>query len=379
MAAFDFISEQLHARKADDLLRQRVCVQNTTARTLTVAGHSYLNFASNDYLGLGDSVAELKFAAASGAKSSALVTGYQACHAELESYLCELLGYEAAMLCNSGFGANVGVMKALFKDPKIASSSAVFQDKLNHASLIDGSLDGGAKLERFNHNDIGHLRSRLEKSKAAHKLIVTEGVFSMDGDSAPLLEIHALAKQHHAWLMVDDAHAFGVTGEHGLGSAQSIKPEILVITFGKAVGGQGACILGSKMLIDYLLQFNRDYIYSTAMSPLLATVNLVQLKRLQAAEQERQSLHHNIKLFRDKMAAAGLALMPSNTAIQPLVLGSAENAMQAQTKLKAKGIWLTAIRPPTVPFNTARLRITLTAKHQQQDIDTLVAALVEVL
>jgi 8-amino-7-oxononanoate synthase len=378
--AFDYLTEELAARKQDGLLRARVCVTQSDARFIEVAGSRYLNFASNDYLGLaGESELINHSQFRCGSSSSALVTGYTEHHQTLEQLLCETLGFEAGLLCNSGFSANVGVIKALFKDPKIAADATVFQDKLNHASLIDGSLDAKAKLERFNHNDINHLRARLEKCKSTHKLIVTEGVFSMDGDTAHLFEIAELANLHKAWLMVDDAHAFGVIGGNGLGSVEFVRPEILVITFGKAVGGQGACILGSRTLIDYLLQFNREYIYSTSMSPVMAVLNLAQIKKLLLAHEARNTLKANIAYFRELALEAKLPLMDSQTAIQPIVLGDAEGTLKAQKKLKSDGIWLVAIRPPTVPFNTARLRITLTAKHTKEDIRSLVSALMSVV
>ena len=247
--SFEFINTHLDERKAQQLLRKRYVVQSATARTITVNDKTYLNFASNDYLGFGDSPVELTSAPLLGSHSSALVTGYQQPQQALEQALCSALGYEAGMLFNSGFSANSSVIKALFQDKATAQHSAIFQDKLNHASLIDGALHANAALIRFNHNDINHLRSRLEKSKARNKLIVSEGVFSMDGDTAPIKALFTLAKQHNAWLMIDDAHGFGALGKSGLGSCEALiaadtLPDILVITFGKAVASSGGCVLG---------------------------------------------------------------------------------------------------------------------------------------
>ena len=223
---------------------------------------------------------------------------------------------------------------------------------------------------------MGHLRQRLEKSKATNKLIISEGVFSMDGDSAPLKSLMELKQQHNAWLMLDDAHSFGVLGENGLGSAGlGCKPEILVITFGKAMACQGAAVLANKSVIDFLLQFNRDYIYSTSMSPLMVQAAEQQFLRVLDASEQRQHLFNNITLFKQLCSDANIPVMTSETAIQPVVLGSAENALSAQAKLKEQGLWLTAIRPPTVPHNTARLRITITAAHPHDDIEKLVTAL----
>ena len=377
---FDFINTHLQARQQGALLRKRHVVHHATARTITVNNKTYLNFASNDYLGFGDVAVNLNDSHALGSHSSALVTGYQAQQKALEQYLCEQFGYGAAMLFNSGFSANSSVIKALFQDKAAAQNSAIFQDKLNHASLIDGAMHSNAALVRFNHNDMNHLRSRLEKSKAQNKLIISEGVFSMDGDTAPLKELLALAKQHNAWLMIDDAHGFGVLGKTGLGSCEAFitqtLPDILVITFGKAVASNGACVLGSKQFIDYMLQFNRDYTYSTAMSPLMASHTLARIKNIKTANDKRDKLNANIALFKQLTKTHNIAVMESNTAIQPIVLGCAEQTLQAADKLKQQGIWLTAIRPPTVAHNTSRLRITLTAAHTEQDITHLVKHLV---
>ena len=379
---FDFINTHLKARLQDALLRKRNVVEHATARTITVDNKTYLNFASNDYLGFGDVAVNINDSQALGSHSSALVTGYQAQQKSLEQYLCEQFGYGAGMLFNSGFSANSSVIKALFQDKAAAQNSAIFQDKLNHASLIDGALHSNAALVRFNHNDMNHLRSRLEKSKAQNKLIISEGVFSMDGDTAPLKELLALAKQHNAWLMIDDAHGFGALGKTGLGSCEAlldegiVLPEILVITFGKAVASSGACILGSRQFIDYMLQFNRDYTYSTAMSPLMASHTLARIKSIKTADDKRDKLNANIALFRQLVKTHNITVMESNTAIQPIVLGCAEQTLQAADKLKQQGIWLTAIRPPTVAHNTSRLRVTLTAAHTEQDITHLVKHLV---
>ncbi|WP_372763146.1 aminotransferase class I/II-fold pyridoxal phosphate-dependent enzyme [Pseudoalteromonas sp.] len=381
--SFDFINTHLHARQQQALLRTRHCVEHATAHEITVAGKCYLNFASNDYLGLGETSITANQLAPLGSHSSALVTGYHWQQQQLEQSLCEQLGYQAAMLFSAGFSANSSVIKALFQDQSVAQHSAIFQDKLNHASLIDGALHANAALVRFKHNDMNHLRSRLEKSNAQHKLIISEGVFSMDGDQAPLAELLSLAKQHNAWLMIDDAHGFGVLGNSGLGSCEALtaeqRPDILVITFGKAVASSGACVLGSQAFIDYMLQFNRDYIYSTAMSPLIASLTLARIKAIQHADDKRAKLNANIALFKQLASTHNLAIMPSNTPIQPIVLGCAEQTLHVSEQLKQQGIWLTAIRPPTVAHNTARLRITLTTAHTPSDINYLVSSLVGAL
>lgn len=380
---FEFISTHLNERAEQLLLRKRHVVQSATARTIMVNDKTYLNFASNDYLGFGDLTIENENINTLGSHSSALVTGYQLQQQALEQYLCTQLGYQAGLLFNSGFSANSSVIKALFQDKAAAQNSAIFQDKLNHASLIDGALHSNAALIRFNHNDLNHLRSRLEKSKAQNKLIISEGVFSMDGDTAPIKDLLRLAKKHNAWLMIDDAHGFGVLGNTGLGSCETfigdILPDILVITFGKAVASSGACVLGSRAFIDYMLQYNRDYTYSTAMSPLLANNTLVRLKHIKKANTQRVMLNKNIATFKHLAQQHNIAVMESDTAIQPIVLGCAEQTLKAANKLKQQGIWLTAIRPPTVAYNTARLRVTLTAAHTLDDITYLVKHLAEAL
>ncbi|WP_105215822.1 aminotransferase class I/II-fold pyridoxal phosphate-dependent enzyme [Pseudoalteromonas sp. T1lg22] len=374
--AFDYINDALETRRQQHLLRRRVLVEEVSARSIRVAGKDYLNFASNDYLGLGDFPLS-GLDARSGAHSSPLVTGYQRCHQALEQRFCDLLGYQAAMLFPSGFSANISVLKALFGE---SNDGLIVQDKLNHASLIDGGLQANAAMQRFNHNNISHLQARLTKSKAKNKLVVSEGVFSMDGDCAPVADIHALCRAHDAWFMLDDAHGFGVLG-NGLGTAygetdnERARPDILVITFGKALASNGAVVLASTPVIELLLQSNRDYIYSTAVSPMQCAVTEQRLTQLLDAHAERQQLARNIAYFRERCAQASLALMDSQTPIQPLIVGDSESALQMQTDLREQGIWLSAIRPPTVAHNTARLRITLTAAHQEQDIDTLVKAL----
>ena len=376
--AFSYLKTHLQARREDALLRERHLISHASAREITIAGKHYLNFASNDYLGFAEQPVDSLSSQPLGSHSSPLVTGYKQSQHQLERYLCEQLGFESGLLFNSGFSANSSVLKALFQDKATAQKSAIFQDKLNHASLIDGALHSQAAMIRFNHNDMRHLKSRLEKSTAINKLIISEGVFSMDGDQAPIESLSAIAKEFNAWLMIDDAHGFGVLGENGLGSCDFIKPELLVITFGKAVASSGACVLASKEVIDYLLQFNRDYIYSTGMSPLLAELTLTRLQQITAEQgaQKRKQLADNIDYFKLLATKHNIAVMPSNTAIQPIVLGCAEHTLEVANTLKKAGIWLTAIRPPTVAFNTSRLRITLTAAHTKADIEHLIAELV---
>ncbi len=375
--SFNFIAEELAQQQAKSLFRKRYVVEQSNGRTIIINKKAYLNFASNDYLGLSSRLLDydIKFSNA-GSTSSALVTGYHKSHQELENYLCDLMGYEACLLFSSGFTANASVLKTLMN----SRESILYQDKLNHASLLDGGLASAAKQIRFRHNDMKHLKHKLESTHSENKLIVSEGVFSMDGDSAPIDDLQHIAKQHHAWLMVDDAHGFGVSGKNGLGSCDPAhqytkKIDILVLTFGKAVATSGACILCTEQVKDYLLQFNRDYIYSTAISPLMATITLDAIKKLVLANEERAILKTNIAYFKEKCLASKIPLIASDSPIQPVLIGDAQKALEVSDALKGHSIWLTAIRPPTVPQNTARLRVTITAKHQLGDINLLVQAL----
>ena len=373
--AFEYLSEEINQRKQQSLFRQRFAIQSSNDRFIEVENLQYLNFASNDYLSINTYLSQANSQIKMGSTSSALVTGYHQEHVNLESYLCELMGYETCLLFNSGFSANASVLKTLMSH----SDSEIFQDKLNHASLIDGGLASKAKMSRFRHNDLAHLTQKLEKSPSRDKLIVTEGIFSMDGDSAPLAEIKKLAQQYQAWLMVDDAHGFGVVGDSGLGSCEQIKPELLILTFGKAVASSGACILCTNEVKDYLLQFNREYIFSTAMPPLMAKMTQNSIVKLVNATEQRKALKRNIinfkRQFKERCSQLNMHLLDSSSPIQPIIVKDSQLAVDISNKLKEDKIWLTAIRPPTVPQNTARLRITITAAHKDSDIKHLINSL----
>jgi len=373
--AFEYLSEQIQQRKQNALFRERFTIQSSCDRFIEINNEQYLNFASNDYLAINSIGSTSDFKTKLGSTSSALVTGYHQAHADLELYLSQLMGYEACLLFNSGFSANASVLKTLMSD----KNAEIFQDKLNHASLIDGGLASNAKMVRFRHNDLSHLKQKLEKSASKDKLIVTEGVFSMDGDSAPLAQLKALADEHQAWLMVDDAHGFGVLGDKGLGSCETIKPELLILTFGKAVASSGACILCSSEVKDYLLQFNRDYIFSTAMSPIMAKITQTSISKLLQAKEKRDRLKANIKYFKTQFSYLcrhlDIQLLDSNSPIQPVIVKDPQLAIDISNKMKKNNIWLTAIRPPTVPKNTSRLRITITAAHTERDISKLIQTL----
>ena len=381
--AFDFIQTALAERRAHALFRQRQVIEEATGTLIQVAGQHYINFSSNDYLGMRQSMPVMQgwidgisqYGGGSGA--SPLVTGYTSAHQALEEYLAEALGREKVVLFNSGFAANQAVCQALFKDAR-GRKDAIVADKLIHASFIDGALATETDLLRFRHNDLSHLQQHLNKVQG-NILVATEGVFSMDGDQAPLSDIQTIVAAHQAWLMVDDAHGFGVLGETGMGSCELFKlgqqkVPILMATFGKAVGTAGAFVAGSSEFIDYLINFARHYIYSTAMPPAQAVATLASLKAIRLAE-KRQQLSQNIQYFKQLASSAGIPLMPSDSPIQPVLIGDASAALAASDKLKTLGIWVSAIRSPTVPKGTDRLRLTLTAGHQSADINALVDAL----
>jgi len=289
--------------------------------------------------------------------------------------LAEFTGREAAILFSTGYMANLGVVGAL-----LDKQDAVFEDKWNHASLLDAGLLSGARFQRYLHNDLTNLEKRLQRNEARRKLIVTDAVFSMDGDSADLTKLSTLAKQQDAWLMVDDAHGFGVLGEQGAGLCEQQNlgqddVQVLMGTLGKGFGTAGAFVAGSKDLIEYLTNFARPFIYTTAMPAAIAAATLASLKIVKNEPERREHLQALIKLFRHGANELGLELMPSNTAIQPILVGDAKEALHMSEQLKQLGIMVTAIRPPTVPQGTARLRVTLSAAHSEQQVLQLLDAL----
>ena len=344
-------------------------------------GRRLLSFCSNDYLGLAQHPAlvdALKRAAdvdGVGSGSAHLICGHRSAHAALEEALAEWTGRERALLFSTGYMANLGVMQALLQRDDVC-----VQDKLNHACLIDGTQLAGAELKRYPHADVHGAARQLAARPDAAALLATDGVFSMDGDVAPLRELATLCRRESATFMVDDAHGLGVLGRRGEGSAvdaglsQDDVP-VLMATLGKALGCSGAFVAGSAALIDGLVQGARTYIYTTAMPPALAAATLAAVRLAQADDWRREKLHALIGRFRHGAGQLGLPLMPSPTAIQPLLLGDARAALEASEALEQAGFLVTAIRPPTVPQGKARLRITLSAAHEEGDVDRLLDAL----
>ncbi|WP_064603013.1 8-amino-7-oxononanoate synthase [Photobacterium sp. J15] len=383
------IEKSLSERKAQGLYRRRACLSRQQQR-VEHHGDAFINFSSNDYLGLAQEPELVKawqeglalFGTGSGA--SPLVTGFHTAHHQLEAQLSDWLGYERALLFNSGFSANQALLFTLLEKDDV-----LIQDKLNHASLMEAGMLSPATMRRFAHNDLAALQRTLSRYSDqpntvvrpdSATMVVTEGVFSMDGDLSPLAEMKLLCEQHNSWLVVDDAHGCGVLGEQGRGSCDNagIKPDVLVVTFGKAFGLQGSAILCDDDTAEYLIQFARHFIYSTAMPPAQAHA-LSKACQLIREDQWRRDKLLELSMLLSEQVNDDIELIKTPTPIKPLLIGSSEKALAVSEQLKQRGIWVSAIRPPTVPVNTARLRITLTAAHTRADIDKLVTAINEVI
>ncbi len=382
------LDTQLAAELADiaaaGLTRRRRVLDSPAGRIARVDGQEVLNFASNDYLGLAGN-AEIAQALADGALrwgagsgASHLVSGHLTPHDQLENEIAAFTGFERALTFSTGYLANLAVTPTL-----AGRGDAVFADKLNHASLIDAmqlAKANGAEVQRYPHNDVAALERQLAASNAARKVIVTDAVFSMDGDLAPLPLIFELAERHDAWLVIDDAHGFGVLGRHGEGSLAHFNlpasPRILLMgTLGKAAGVGGAFVAGSATAIEYLLNKGRSYIFTTAAPPAIACALSKSLQIIRNGDALRANLMARIAQLREGLA--GKPLLPSATAIQPYIVGDNEAAVALSKALWERGLWVPAIRPPTVPKGTARLRISVSAAHTASDIDQLLSALKE--
>ncbi|GAB2572051.1 8-amino-7-oxononanoate synthase [Dyella jejuensis] len=370
------------AERAQAQLHRRLrTITKTDGPWLESDGRRLLAFCNNDYLGLAQDprlVAALKQAADAdgvGSGSAHLICGHRREHAMLEEALAEWTGRERALLFSTGYMANLGVMQALLQRGELC-----VQDKLNHACLLDGAQLAGATLKRYPHAEVDAAIRQLQRNAEGCALLATDGVFSMDGDIAPLRELSSLCANEGATLMVDDAHGLGVLGESGAGSVSESglherDVPVLMATLGKALGCSGAFVAGSAALIDGLTQFARTYVYTTALPPALAAAALRAVAIARDESWRRDKLGQLIRRFRRGAAELGLPLMPSRTAIQPLLLGDAQRALDAARALEAQGLLVVAIRPPTVPQGQARLRVTLSATHEETHVDRLLEAL----
>jgi 8-amino-7-oxononanoate synthase len=385
--AFDFLTTNIVEQKQRARYRVRQCVAEQNGRYVNIDNKSYLNFSSNDYLGLNHHP-KINQALLAGAKrfgtcasGSSLMTGYSYAHQALENDICDWLNKAKCLLFASGFSANNALMHALGH-----KSCELYLDKLSHASLIDGALSSDAKVKRFLHNDTEQLQSFLRQGQAKAKndhielnqVIVSEGVFSMDGDQAEVTHLAKIAQQHNALLYLDDAHSMGVIGDKGQGSSSIAAPDIVMATFGKSIATSGAFVACDELLADYLINFSRHYIYSTAISPALAWATKKSIEIIQTEHWRREKIVELSQLLASKLSHK-VQLIKNSSSIHAIVIGDEVATLDVCQKLRDKGIWLSAIRPPTVPKNTSRLRVTMTSSHEIKDINYLANCINEVI
>lgn len=381
--------EEIHAQLKQlgesQSLRTRRTLNGPQGVQVTLDDSDYLSFCSNDYLGLANDPRVIAAATEAlqqygvGSGASQMISGYSAQHASFEKELASFLGVERVLLFSSGYLANLGVVSALS-----TRHSTIFSDRLNHASLIDAAKLSGAKHQRYQHRDHQGLSHLLQKNDDTNKLILSDGVFSMEGSIAPLAELIALKKEHHALLLIDDAHGLGVLGAKGVGSTEQLQvdPEdidLLIGTFGKAFGSSGAFVAGKHDLLEYIMQKARSLIYTTAPPAALIAACAKSLDIIQNEPARRACLQHNIAYYREQIKRLQQPSLNSISAIQSIVLGDNDSVIHLSQQLAAEGILVLPIRPPTVPTNSARLRITLSSEHSKADIDRLISALQQYL
>ncbi len=375
------VAEQRAQREAQHRVRRLRTVVRRDGIGCEVDGRLLLNFCGNDYLGLSQHFSinsALQDGAARngyGSTGSPLVCGRHAAHAALECAVAEWLGYPRALLFDSGYVANLAVLQAFLGEGDIC-----VQDRLDHASLIDGARLSGAMLRRYPHGDAEGALRQLRSNVDGAAMVATDGVFSMDGDIAPLKQLALIARVQHATLYVDDAHGIGVVGDegHGCVAAAKLGPTevpLQLVTLGKALGGYGAVVVGEADYIEHLVQAARGFVYSTAPPPALAVASLQAVKMARSDHWRRERLESLIARFREKMQQLGFELPASDTPIQPVPCGDEQSALAMSAALEDEGLWVTAIRPPTVPDNASRLRVTLSALHTPSEVNALVQAL----
>ncbi len=381
MSKYTRLRTTLAERRQNKQYRRPRIAGSAQQPNMHIDGKPVLAFCSNDYLGLANHPQIIKaFQGAAhqygvGSGAAHLITGHSKPHQELEEALAAFTGRDRALLFSTGYMANLGVVSALMQ-----RGDVIYQDKLNHASLLDAGRLSDARLLRYAHNNADHLAKRMAKQENGQSMIVADGVFSMDGDVAPVRELAGLASTNDSWLMIDDAHGLGVLGEHGAGLVEQERlgqddVHVLMGTLGKGFGTSGAFVAGSRELIEYLIQTARTYVYTTAQPPAIAAATLASLQLVQTESWRREHLGSLIKQFREGATQLGLTLMESQTPIQPVIIGDSGEALAIAEQLEKQGILVTAIRPPTVPANTARLRVTLSAAHTEEDVNKLLEAL----
>lgn len=376
------LQQQIDQRQANGLMRQRRLLDSPQAEHIVANDRPYLSFCSNDYLGLANHpklIATMQAAAGDsgvGSGASNLITGHHRYHDTLEKRLAKFVNMPAALVFSTGYMANIGVLGAL-----VGRGDAIFADKLNHACLNEGGYYSLAEFHRYPHNDVAALEKLLKQSTAKHKLIAADAVFSMDGDIAPIPEYLRLCEEYDAYLYVDDAHGFGVLGAHGAGSLSHFNIQssriIMMATLGKAAGVAGAFVAGEQVVIDYLIQTAKSYVYSTPAPPALSATLIESVNLIEQGDDLRAHLQNLIATLKQSLHLNTWQLMPSFTAVQPLIIGNNHAAVALSEHLQKQGILVPAIRPPTVPVNTARLRISLSAAHSQDDVLRLAQALNE--
>ena len=377
---FKDIGDELRSLETTDMYRHRRLVDTAQGRVLSVDGRELLNFCSNDYLGLAgdariaEAVAEAARKWGTGSGASHLICGHTSAHHELEVELAEFVGRPRALLYSSGYAANVGVINAL-----LTEGDHVFEDRLNHASLLDGGWISRAAFHWFRHRDYDDLEQQLKacRDSPARKLVVSDGTFSMDGDRCNLPRLVEITQAQDAWLMIDDAHGIGVHGPSGVGSVapQAYSCEdiaVLIGTLGKAFGTHGAFVAGSEELIETLIQRSRNYIFTTALPSAIAAATSESLKIVKSESWRRKRIVEHVQQFRAGVRDLKFRIMSSCSPIQPLIVGDARTTLDLSRALEERGLLIGAIRPPTVPPETSRLRITLTAAHSSADISRLV-------
>lgn len=377
----DFAKE-IQERKQNGLYRTRRLISGPQQPSLLADGKPLLSFCSNDYLGLANHPANIEALCDAlpdtglGGAASHLICGHHDAHHRLEQRLAEFTGRSSALFFSTGYMANMGVISAL-----AGRGDTIFSDRLNHASIIDGCILSRARVRRYGHGDVASLEAMLAQT-SGHKLVVTDGVFSMDGDVAPLAELARVCRAHDALLVVDDAHGLGVLGPQGRGSVaeaglSEADVPVLIGTLGKAVGTSGAFVAGPALLMDYLVQKARTYIYTTAMPPALASATYASIDLIERDEGRREHVLGLVSRFRREASVLGYDLMPSHTPIQPIMIGGNHAALALSQALEGRGLLVSAIRPPTVPAGEARLRVTFSAAHSEEHLDYLLNALSE--